>query len=152
MNVPKSYAEWVNLLVVLKEKKADVEVLEAMQQGELVWQSGVAERFVKKFIEVLNFRMDSATDRFQREMERAGNSENLIVQALLNLRREMQFLTGLSNLNVFPAEQRNAIGTMIDEQIAIMQKSLEDSAKEERTGKMLSIVKKNRLDSIIRER
>lgn len=152
MNVPKSYAEWVNLLVVLKEKKADVEVLEAMQQGELVWQSGVAERFVKKFIEVLNFRMDSATDRFQREMERAGNSENLIVQALLNLRREMQFLTELSNLNVFPAEQRNAIGTMIDEQIAIMQKSLEDSAKGERTGKMLSIVKKNRLDSIIRER
>ena len=152
MNVPKSYAEWVNLLVVLKEKKADVEVLKAMQQGELVWQSGVAERYVKKFIEVLNFRMDSATDRFQREMERAGNSENLIVQALLNLRREMQFLTGLSNLNVFPAEQRNAIGTMIDEQIAIMQKSLEDSAKEERTGKMLSIVKKNRLDSIIRER
>lgn len=152
MNVPKSYAEWVNLLVVLKEKKADVEVLEAMQQGELVWQSGVAERFVKKFIEVLNFRINSATDRFQMEMKRAGSSENLIVHALLNLRREMQFLAKLSNLNVFPEEQRNAIGTMIEEQIAIMQKSLEDSAKGERTGKLFSIVKRNRLDSIIRER
>ena len=152
MNVPKSYAEWVNLLVVLKEKKADVEVLEAMQQGKLVWQSGVAERFVKKFIEVLNFRINSATDRFQMEMKRAGSSENLIVHALLNLRREMQFLAKLSNLNVFPEEQRNAIGTMIEEQIAIMQKSLEDSAKGERTGKLFSIVKRNRLDSIIRER
>ncbi|WP_029545862.1 hypothetical protein [Selenomonas sp. AB3002] len=150
--IPKSYAEWINLLAMIKEKKEDNEVLEAMHQGELIWQPGIAERFMKKFIEVINFRMNAATDRFQLEMKRSGNSDSMIVQSILHLRKEMQFLLKLSDLNVLPEVQRNTLRDMIDEQIVSMQKSLEDSAKSDRTGKMLSIVRKNRLDSIIRER
>lgn len=152
MTIPKSYAEWIDILKLIKEKKDDIEVLEVMQKGEIVWQSGIAERFMKKYIDVINCRMNCATDKFQLDMKRAGNSENSIVQSLFSLRKEMKFLIKLSEITILPEKQRETIRDMINEEVLRMQKALEDSAKSDRTGKMLSIVKKNRLDSIIKER
>jgi len=50
---PHTYAEWVSVLNMLKEKVDDQEVLQAMQRGTVEWQSGVAERFSKKLIDTV---------------------------------------------------------------------------------------------------
>ena len=45
---PKIYADWIKVFNTLKSGENDETILPLMQEGEIVWQSGVAERFFKK--------------------------------------------------------------------------------------------------------
>ena len=144
---PHTYSEWVAVLDMLKAKSDDEAVLEAMLQGTIEWQSGVAERFAKKLVDVINFRMNSASDKFQKEMGRAYGQERVIVQALLALRKEMCFLSKAINLPAIPEKDRNQYHQLVISQANSMQSSLEDSAKKDRTGKLSSIVRNNRVNA-----
>ena len=144
---PHTYSEWVAVLDMLKAKSDDEAVLEAMLQGAIEWQSGVAERFAKKLVDVINFRMNSASDKFQKEMGRAYGQERAIVQALLALRKEMCFLSKAINLPAIPEKDRNQYHQLVISQANSMQSSLEDSAKKDRTGKLASIVRNNRVNA-----
>lgn len=144
---PHTYSEWVAVLDMLKDKVDDEGVLDAMYQGTIEWQSGVAERFARKLIDVINYRMNSASDKFQREMGRAYGQERSIVQALLALRKEMCFLSKAINLPAIPEKDRQQYHQLVIAQANSMQNSLEDSAKKDRTGKLASIVRNNRVNS-----
>lgn len=144
---PRTYAEWVAVLDMLKSKTDDESVLFAMQQGTIEWQSGVAERFAKKLIDVINYRMNSASDKFQKEMGRACGQERAIVQALLALRKEMCFLSKAINLPAIPENDRKQYYQLVISQANSMQSSLEDSAKKDRSGKLASIVKNNKVNA-----
>lgn len=144
---PHTYSEWVAVLDMLKNKTDDEAVLEAMQRGSVEWQSGVAERFAKKLVDVINYRMNSASDKFQKEMGRAYGQERAIVQALLALRKEMCFLSKAINLPAIPEKDRQQYHALVLSQADSMQKSLEDSAKKDRTGKLSSIVRNNRVNA-----
>lgn len=145
--VPHTYSEWVNLFAMFKEKTDDAEVLTAMQAGTIEWQSGVAERFSKKLIDSVNLRMNMATDKFQKEMNRAGGSEGAIVQAILALRKEMVFLSQAINLPALPEKERQHYLNLVLEQADNIQNSLEDSAKKDRSGKLSSIVRNHKVNS-----
>lgn len=144
---PRTYAEWVAVLDMLKNKIDDESVLFAMQQGTIEWQSGVAERFAKKLIDVMNYRMNSASDKFQKEMGRAYGQERVIVQALLALRKEMCFLSKAINLPAIPENDRQQYYELVISQADNMQSSLEDSAKKDRSGKLASIVRNNKVNT-----
>lgn len=145
--VPHTYSEWVDVLEVLQSKTDDEAVLEAMLRGTLEWQSGVAERFAQRLIDVINYRMNGASDRFQKEMTRAGGQERAIVQALLALRKEMSFLSRAINLPVIPEKDREQYHKLVIDQANTMQSSLEDSAKKDRTGKLSSIVRNHKVNA-----
>lgn len=144
---PRTYAEWVDVLDMLKSKTDDESVLLAMQQGTIEWQSGVAERFAKKLIDAINYRMNSASDKFQKEMGRTYGQERAIVQALLALRREMSFLSKAINLPAIPENDRQQYYQLVISQANSMQSSLEDSAKKDRSGKLASIVRNNKVNA-----
>lgn len=144
---PHTYSEWVAVLDMLKAKTDDEAVLNAMLQGTLEWQSGVAERFARKLVDTINYRMNCASDKFQKEMNRAYGQERAIVQALLALRKEMSFLAKAINLPVIPEKDRNQYYQLVVEQANNMQSSLEDSARKDRTGKLSSIVRNNRVNA-----
>ncbi len=144
---PHTYSEWVTLLDMLKSKEDDEAVLEAMLQGTIEWQTGVAERFAKKLIDVINFRMNAATDKFQKELNRAYGQERVIVQALLGLRKEMKFLTRAINLPAIPEKDRQQYVQLVRSQADSIQESLEDSAKKDRTGKLASIVRSHKVNA-----
>lgn len=145
---PHTYSEWVAVLDMLKAKTDDDAVLQAMTKGTIEWQTGVAERFTKKLVEVVNFRMNSASDKFQKEMGRSYGQERAIVQALIALRKEMSFLAKTVNIPAIPEKDRHNYHKLVVEQADKMQKSLEDSAKNDRTGKLLSLVRNNRVNAI----
>lgn len=145
---PRTYAEWVSVLDMLKNKTDDEEVVQAMMQGTVEWQSGVAERFSKKLIDVVNYRMNSATDKFQREMNRTNGQERAIVQALLALRKELSFLSKAINLPALPEKDRQHYRQLVISQANSIQSSLEDSAKADRSGKLSSIVRNNRVNAL----
>lgn len=144
---PRTYADWVSVLDMLKSKADDEAVLFAMQQGTIEWQSGVAERFAKKLIDVINYRMNSASDKFQKEMGRAYGQERVIVQAILALRREMRFLSKAINLPAIPENDRQIYYQLVISQADSMQRSLEDSSRKDRSGKLASIVKNNKVNT-----
>jgi hypothetical protein len=143
---PATYAEWVDLLDMLKEKKDDTEVLNALKKGTIAWQSGVAERFTQKLITTVNMRIDNAIDKFQKEMKRGSGQEAVIVQAILALRREMSFLYNVIDLPVIPEKDRAQYCALVRGQADKMQSSLEDSARKDRSGKMSSIVRNHKIN------
>ena len=104
--VPYTYSDWAKVLDILKSKQDDADVLAAMQKGTLEWQSGVADRFSIRLADAVNTRMNSASDRFQRDLSNARGSEGAIVQALLSLRKEMAFLVKAVNIPALPEEYR----------------------------------------------
>jgi len=145
---PHTYSEWTDVLKIFKEKSNDEEILKAMQKGTLDWQSGVAERFAKRLVEAVNSRLNGATEKFQTEMKRSNGQEGAVVQALLSLRKELSFLLKAVDLSVIPEKDRKQYCDMVTEQMDNIQKSLEDSAKKDRTGKMSSIVRNHRVNCL----
>lgn len=147
MMAPNNYSEWVVLLDQLKDKSNDSEVVSAMKQGTLPWQTGVSERFAKKLIDTINRRMNMASDKFQRDMKNTRGQEGAVVQALLALRKEMAFLTDAIDLPVIPEKDRAQYVSLVREQADSMQESMEESAKKDRTGKMSSIVRNHKVNA-----
>lgn len=146
MQGPNTYAEWVKVLGELKKGTDDARVLEAMRKGTLVWQEGVAERFTKRLIDTVNTRMNQAQDTFERTLK-YGSGESAVVQALLDLRKTYFFLVQVMNIPVIPEEHRREYADLVRKQADQVQQSLEESAKNDHTGRLLSIVKNNRMNA-----
>ncbi len=147
ITTPHTYTEWVTVLTVLKNKTDDEEVIKKMKAGTVEWQSGVAERFSKRLIDAVNTRMNAASDKFQIDLSRAHGQEGAIVQAILALRKEMAFLAEAINLPALPDKERQYYLNLVLEQANNMQKSLEDSAKHDRSGKLSSIVRNHKVNT-----
>jgi len=139
---PKIYADWVKVFELLKSCEDDENVLNLMQEGTIVWQSGVAERFLKRLVDTINFRLDRATDNFQKARQ---TDENEIIQSLMQLRKELQFILKTVDLNAIPVKEKKELRNMIINQSNSMQESLEKSAESDRTGKLSSIIKNNKV-------
>ena len=139
---PKIYADWVKVFELLKSCEDDENVLTLMQEGTIVWQSGVAERFLKRLVDTINFRLDRATDNFQKARQ---TDENEIIQSLMQLRKELQFILKTVDLNAIPVKEKKELRNMIINQSNSMQESLEKSAESDRTGKLSSIIKNNKV-------
>ncbi len=144
---PRTYTEWMAVIDVFRERSNDQDAIQAMKNGRLEWQSGVAERFSKRFIDAINYRMNFASDRFQRDMRHSAGQERGIVQALISLRRELMLLADAVDLPAIPEEIRAQYRSLVLQQADVIQKSLEDSAKKDRSGKLASLVRNNRVNA-----
>ncbi|HCE31919.1 MULTISPECIES: hypothetical protein [Fusobacterium] len=139
---PKIYADWVKVFNILKSGEDDENILALMQEGIVVWQSGVAERFLKRLVEAVNFRLNKATDNFQKSRQ---TDENEIIQSLMQLRRELQFILKAVDINAIPVKEKMELRNMIINQSNSIQESLEKSAESDRSGKLSSIIKNNKV-------
>lgn len=148
MSIPQSYADWTKCFDEIKQGVNDEATLSAMEKGTLSWSSGVAERFSTQLFEVINFRIDGASKRLQRNMDMARGNETAIVNALLGLKRELKLLKKIANLPAIPDEKRDYFSGQITEYARNAQQSLENSAKNDRSGKLGSIIRNNRIDSL----
>ena len=120
----------------------DEAILPLMQEGEIVWQSGVAERFIRKLVDTVNFRLDKAIDNFQKSHQ---SDENEIIQSLMQLRRELQFMLKVVDINAIPVKEKTELRNMIINQSNSIQESLEKSSESDRSGKLSSIIKNNKV-------
>ena len=139
---PKIYADWIKVFDILKSGEDDEVILPLMQEGEIVWQSGVAERFLRKLVDTVNFRLNKAIDSFQKSRQ---SDENEIVQSLMQLRRELQFMLKVVDINTVPVKEKTELRNMIINQSNSIQESLEKSSESDRSGKLSSIIKNNKV-------
>ncbi|EOL49338.1 hypothetical protein [Enterococcus caccae] len=146
MKSPTIYKEWVECFQLLKEACNDNEVLEAMKLGTIEWQSGVAERFTKQLFDVVNYRLVCATDKFHKNQSMGVRNEASYIQALLSLRKELQQLGKVVTIPAIPKDEQERFQVLVREHADNIQKSLEDSAKSDYSGKMLSIVKNHKVN------
>jgi len=144
---PKIYSEWVELLDMFQAKTDDEAVITAMQNGTVEWQTGVAERFTQKLIDTVNARLNTASDKFQRDLNNARSHEGQIIQALLALRKEFCLLAKAINLPALPEKDRKQYVQLVLTQANKSQESLEESAKKDRTGKLASIIRNHKVNS-----
>lgn len=148
IQIPHTYSEWVEVLNALKGGMDDAEVLAAMKQGTVEWQSGVAERFAKRLLETVSARMNAANDRLQKNLNRAGGQEGAIVQALVGFRKEMTFLLQAIDLPALPEKDRGHYVSQVRDYADATQKALEDSARRDRTGKLGSIIRNHKVNTL----
>ena len=139
---PKIYADWIKVFDILKSGEDDEAILPLMQEGEIVWQSGVAERFLRKLVDTVNFRLNKAIDNFQKSRQ---SDENEIVQSLMQLRRELQFMLRVVDINAVPVKEKMELRNMIINQSNSIQESLEKSSELDRSSKLSSIIKNNKV-------
>ena len=140
---PKIYAEWIKIFDVLKIAEDDEQILALMQEGEIVWQSGVAERFLRKLVDTVNFRLNRAIDNFHKAPK---VDENELIKAMMQLRKELQFMLKVVDIKALPAKEKSEISNMIIAQSNAIQDSLEKSSESDRSGKMASIIRNNRVN------
>lgn len=148
MNIPGSYAEWTQYFNMLKAGTNDAEVIECMEKGSISWTAGVAERFANQLLDVIDHKISNASDKLQRYLDMAGSNETSIVTALTGFRREVVFLKRLASLSAIPEEHRKHFIDQIKQFAANTQKSLEKSAASDRSGRLSSVFKYNRIDNI----
>ena len=86
--------------------------------------------------------MNKATDNFQKSRQ---TDENEIIQSLMQLRRELQFILKAVDINAIPVKEKMELRNMIINQSNSIQESLEKSAESDRTGKLSSIIKNNKV-------
>jgi hypothetical protein len=141
---PSTYAEWSACLDLFESGLDDVGVLAAMRAGRLSWTSGVAECFAERIGGVVNVRLTRCADRLTREL-RHGGDEVTLVRALGDTRRTLALLQALADVPVFPAMLREHLTGSLDDYATRTQQSLEDSARQDRSGRAGSIVRNNSL-------
>ena len=73
--------------------------------------------------------------------------ERGFIQSLLNLRKELKFLSEVLNIAIIPEKDREQYRDLVVNQANIIQNSLEESAKNDHSGKLLSIVKNHRVNN-----
>ncbi|MGZ7862157.1 hypothetical protein B6U63_08415 [Ligilactobacillus salivarius] len=146
MDAPIIYKQWVEMLDIIASGDSDKgkEALDAMKSGTLQWQTGVADRFLKVLVDTINIRISKLNDTVSKNLGYAKN-ENDVVSALLFARKEYQFLEDIVSIPAIPDKQKNELIEMIRNNGKTMQSSLEDSAKNDTSGKLLNIIKNNRV-------
>jgi len=148
-NIPKIYAEWVKIFESLKNREDDEKNLELIKNGKIYWQTGVAERFLKRLVETVNFRLNKSRDEFQRAPK---NDDNLVVQSLIKMRKEFQFALKMVDINAIPEKEKEQLCQMVIDNSNQVQEALEKSAESDRTGKLLNIIKNTKVNIISSER
>jgi hypothetical protein len=145
MNSPNTYAEWAACCDCLMKGDCDEDTIAAMESGALEWTSGVAERITRRIHEVFDSRLKLAGEHFQRDTRHAQGHATLLTNALLGIRKKLILLARLAALPALPDMVKQSLQQSLQQFAERTQSSLESSARADRTGKTLDLVKRNRI-------
>ena len=148
MKKPENYLEWSSFFDEASNAPMNEEFIDLAAAGSISWSSGVAERFIRSASEMIRKRVNRAQDAYQRQMKNAGGSTGTLTMALKSLSKEYRFVYQLAKALPIPDNYRDQLADSIRSQAEQTQQSLMDSAKADRTGHLMSIVRNTRLDRL----
>ncbi|MFY3432861.1 hypothetical protein ACOTI9_09470 [Achromobacter mucicolens] len=144
IETPRSYAQWSACLDRLAEGLQDEACLEAMRAGELNASGAVITLFSQRLAGEFNARLTRCSEHLTRDL-RIGGDENLVVRAILNARTYLTFLHRLAQVEIFPDTLRSHLTDEVRKFAQRAQQSLEESAKGDRSGRLLVLLRNNPL-------
>jgi hypothetical protein len=145
---PSTYAEWMELIELLKQKEYDVKVCEAMKKGTITWQKDIAIRFLKNLFEAINSRINEAVNDFLKIISRNELHENEIIQAMIILRKGFVMLFDLINISAIPEKERAIYSKQLLSHYDKVQSSLENLAQSDTSGRLMSIIKEYAINKL----
>lgn len=148
MKSPTTYAEWVECFDMAKQGTHDEEVLKCIKNGTLTLTAGVGERIAKQINEVIKLRLKKASDKFTRAMDFNNGDINMLTNSLLRLRKEFKFLMEFVKIPIFPEEDVRMFTDIIKKQADLIQESLEATGRDDRTGMLISIMRRNKINNL----
>jgi len=144
IEAPRSYAQWSACLERLAQGLQDEACLSSMRAGELHASGGVVTMFSQRLVAEFNERLTRCSEHLTRDL-RIGADESLVVRAILNARKSMAFLHRLSQVESFPPQLRAHLSDELRKFAQRSQDSLEDSARADRSGRLLVLLRNNNL-------
>ena len=149
-NSLSNYAEWTKVFDEIEEwdiGHTDIQIMQSVQQGDIKWVSGTAERFINRLLDVINNRFDKLHKFYN---ERCSKTKNLfeLQKILIMFRKELIFLKQLSSIKVIPEDIQEELIDNIKTFAENTQKDLENTTKKDLSGELKRIVLGNRIDNI----
>lgn len=141
---PTTYSEWSYCVEIFEAGEQDDEVILAMSRGTLHWNSRVIELFSERISGAFNTRLKRCADRMERDLK-SGGDETTVVRAMLETRRTLTLLHRVATIPSFPKMLREHLTGEIRKYAERAQQSLEDSAKHDRSGRLVSLIRSNSL-------
>lgn len=141
MRVPVNYGEWCVLFDEMAKGPRNEDYLDVVSKGQISWTSGVAERFIRAASDMIRTRVNAAQDVYQRQLKNARGVSGNISTALLTLKKEYAYDKKIAQALPIPPEYRTQMVKMVQDQADMTQKSLEDSAKADRTGHLTQLIR-----------
>ncbi len=138
---PRTYLEWVGCLDAIDRNEDMESMVFLAQEEELEWTSGVAERFTTRLCGLIDRMLTHAAEKVQINLDRVSGDEMAITFALLDARKAFRQAYALASLPVLPESTKTSIQELVLQAARTMNDSLEESAKRDRTGKMLRLVR-----------
>jgi hypothetical protein len=143
--VPDSYAQWSECLDRLSSGLEDESCLRCMAAGRLSWTGGVATLFADRLGQEVNARLRRCSEGLTRDLKSNGG-ESSVIRAILNARQALFFLDRLVNTPAFPEVIRTHWTDEVKKFAQRAQKNLEDSARSDRTGRLVVLLRNNNLE------
>lgn len=147
--IPVNYSEWCDLFDEITRSARDDEFVDVVSKGAISWSSGVAERFIKTAGDMIRTRVNAAQDVYQRQLTNARGVTANISNAFVTLKKEYCYVYKLAAALPIPEEYRSQMMQMVQDQADQTQKSLEDSAKADRTGHLTSLVRNAHINRLV---
>lgn len=149
MHSPQNYSEWCSVFDEIAKAPIDEKYIEIVTNGCISWSSGVAERFLRNAVEMIRTRINKAQDAFQRQVRNSRGETRNLVYSLKTLRKEYCYSYELAAALPIPEEYSIQIRKLVQDQADQTQKSLEESAQEDRTGHLKLIVKNAGVNKLV---
>ena len=145
-----NYAQWSQVFDEIENWEIghiDNKIMQSVQNGEIKWVSGTAERFTNRLINLINSRLNKLNKFYN---DRCSNTFDLFEfqKILISFRKELIFLKSLANLNTLPDDLKQKLTGNIVKFAKEAQKKLEDSSKRNLSEELKMIVYSNRIDNI----
>lgn len=137
---PTTYAEWSVYLDIFEAGNDDDVALAAMRAGTLSWTGGVAPLFARRISEMLSTRLRRIGEDMSRSLRLAGDATALS-RVMLDARQKLATVNRLAAIPVFADELRTSLEGQITQYAETAQRSLEDSAKHDRTGQLATTIR-----------
>lgn len=128
---PRTYAEWSVLLD--RFAQGDDSVLEAMGQGSIQWDAGVAEPWSARLSEALDGRLQALSRQLNLWLKRMSSGADL-AQTMLQTRRALGPLVTFCAMPSLPDPVRTFLQQTLERWVTTSQSSLESSLAADRTS------------------
>jgi len=149
ITAPNPYAQWCACFDTLSKGPPNKEAIDAFRHGNVAWINGVADRFIQSLDSFIKTRLDNAHNQFTRQQCNSRGIEQAIIAAILQLRKEYQYVYELVQVIPIPEKYLKSVIDYLRQQGRQTQENLERTAKSDRTGNLLRIVRNNRLDAFL---
>ncbi|BCS31426.1 hypothetical protein TBR22_A06270 [Luteitalea sp. TBR-22] len=136
---PHTYADWADRLE--RFSAGDDSMLECMQAGTLEWSSVVAERWTRLVDNALATRLQALSQRLQRALDQANGDAFGVSRALLDARRTLSTLHGLTTLACLDGQVKTHLANQLSRWATRTHESLQGASSDPRNAALRKILR-----------